>query len=133
MKAEPILTGTARGPVLRLDRPLSFWGGVDPATGALLYPDGAGTAVAGTVLMLPGTIGSSSSSAILLELLRNGLAPAALVLDRIDAILGLGILAAGEMGWPTIPLLILPAAEQRQFASGMLVEIDEAGSIQPIA
>jgi predicted aconitase with swiveling domain len=133
MRAEPVLAGTARGPILRLDRPLSFWGGVDPATGMLLDAGAAGTTIAATVLMLPGTIGSSSSSAILLELLRNGRAPAALVLDRIDAILGLGILAADEMGWPTIPLLILPAAEQRQFTSGMLVEIDEAGSIRPTA
>jgi predicted aconitase with swiveling domain len=133
MKAQPILTGTARGPILRLDRPLSFWGGVDPATGMLLDAGAADTTIAGTVLMLPGTIGSSSSSAILLELLRNGRAPVALVLDRIDAILGLGILAAGEMGWPTIPLLILRAAGQRRFASGMLVEIDDAGSIRLIA
>jgi uncharacterized protein len=133
MRAEPILTGPARGPILRLDRPLSFWGGVDPATGMLLDAGVAGTAITGTVLILPGTIGSSSSSAVLLELLRNGRAPAALVLGRIDAILGLGILVAGEMGWPTIPLLILPAAEQQRFASGILVEIDEAGSIRPIA
>ena len=82
--------------------------------------------------MLDQTIGSSSSSAILLELLRNGRAPVALVLDRIDAILGLGILAAGEMGWPTIPLLVLPAAAQAHFASGILVEIDETGWIGPI-
>jgi hypothetical protein len=39
-----------RGPVLRLDRPLSFWGGVDPATGRLLA---SGLSIAGTVLMLP--------------------------------------------------------------------------------
>jgi predicted aconitase with swiveling domain len=129
MKAQPILAGTASGPVLRLDRPLSFWGGVDPASGDLIAPPRR--SIAGTVLMLPDTIGSSSSSAVLLELLRNGRAPAALVLDRIDAILGLGILAAAEMGWPTIPLLVLASAAQRRFEQGALVEIAADGDIVP--
>ncbi|MEI9984147.1 MAG: DUF126 domain-containing protein [Aliidongia sp.] len=91
----------------------------------LLVPPHA--AIAGTVLMLPETIGSSSSSAVLLELLRNGKAPAALVLGRLDAILGLGILVAAEMGWPTIPLLLLPAEEQRRFVQGEVVEIAAEG------
>jgi predicted aconitase with swiveling domain len=127
MKATPILPGAAEGPVLRLDRPLSFWGGVDPAEGRLLAPPAA--SLAGTVLMLPETIGSSSSSAVLLELLRNGQAPAALVLGRPDAILGLGILVAAEMGWPTIPLLLLPVEEQRRFATGERVRIAADGSM----
>ena len=127
MKAAPILPGTAAGPVLRLDQPLSFWGGVDPAEGRLLAPPQA--SIAGTVLMLPETIGSSSSSAVLLELLRNGRAPAALVLGRPDAILGLGILVAAEMGWPTIPLLMLPPAEQRRFASDDKVQVAADGTI----
>lgn len=129
MKAAPILHGTAEGPVLRLDNPLSFWGGVDPAAGRLLAPPQA--SLAGTVLMLPETIGSSSSSAVLLELLRNGRAPVALVLGRPDAILGLGILVAAEMGWPTIPLLLMPAAEQRRFATGDRVRIEADGTIGP--
>ena len=127
LTAEPILPGTAEGPVLRLDHPLSFWGGVDPAAGRLLAAPGDG--IAGTVLMLSATIGSSSSSAVLLELLRNGRAPAALVLGRPDAILGLGILVAAEMGWPTIPLLLLPEAEQRRFATGVVVRIAPDGAI----
>lgn len=127
MKAAPILPGTAEGPVLRLDHPLSFWGGVDPAEGRLLAPPQA--SLFGTVLMLPETIGSSSSSAVLLELLRNGRAPVALVLGRPDAILGLGILVAAEMGWPTIPLLLMPVAQQKHFATGDRVRIAADGVI----
>jgi predicted aconitase with swiveling domain len=128
--ARPILAGRARGPVLRLDHPLSFWGGVDPASGTLLAPPQC--SIAGTVLMLPTAIGSSSSSAVLLELLRNGQAPAALILGQIDAILGLGILAAGEMGWKTIPLLVLDVVEQARFETGRWVEIDAVGRIDPM-
>ena len=60
-----------------------------------------GETIAGTVLFLPGTIGSSSASAVLLELVHNGHAPAALVLHEPDAILLLGLIVAREMGWRT--------------------------------
>jgi predicted aconitase with swiveling domain len=52
------------------------------------------------VLFLPGTIGSSSASAVLLELVHAGIAPAAIVLHEPDAILLLGLIVAREMGWP---------------------------------
>jgi predicted aconitase with swiveling domain len=131
MRAEPILPGRAEGTVLRLDGPLSFWGGVDPATGALTDPRSAhhGRLIGSTILMVPETRGSSSSSAVMLELLASGRAPAAIVMGRLDAILGLGILVAREMGWPTIPLLVLPAAAQAGFSDGERVAIDETGTI----
>jgi predicted aconitase with swiveling domain len=53
------------------------------------------------VLFLPGTIGSSSASAVLMELVHNGHAPTAIVLHEPDAILLLGLIVAREMGWPT--------------------------------
>ena len=57
------------------------------------------------------TIGSSSSSAIMLELLRNGVSPAGIVLGRPDAILMLGILVAEELGHPTVPVVQVDEAE----------------------
>lgn len=132
MRAEPILPGSARGPVIRLDGPLSFWGGVDPFTGALTDPRSPhhGARIGGAVLMVPETRGSSSSSAVMLELLAAGLAPAAIVMGRLDAILGLGILVAREMGWDTIPLLVLPAADQAGFSDGERVAIAKDGTIE---
>ena len=91
----------ALGTALVLTAPISFWGGVDPKTGRIAdvrHPQ-HGRNIAGTVLFLPGTIGSSSASAVLLELVHAGLAPAALVLHEPDAILLLGLLVAREMGW----------------------------------
>jgi predicted aconitase/predicted aconitase with swiveling domain len=89
------------GKALILTAPISFWGGVDAKTGRIVdvrHPQ-HGQSIAGTVLFLPGTIGSSSASAVLLELVRNGHAPAALVLHEPDAILLLGLIVAREMGW----------------------------------
>ena len=132
MRAEVILPGRAEGRVLCLAEPLSFWGGVDPASGTLTDPRSPhhGQAIGGTILMLPETRGSSSSSAVMLELLQRGLAPAALVLGRLDAILGLGILVAREMGWATIPLYLLPASGQAEFVDGERLAIDENGMIE---
>lgn len=91
-------SGTGEG--LVLSAPISFWGGVDPKSGRIAdvrHPQ-HGRSIAGTVLFLPGTIGSSSASAVLLELVSAGKAPAALVLHEPDAILLLGLVVAKEMG-----------------------------------
>lgn len=99
--------GSARGHLLVLRKPLSFWGGIDPLTGDICDPRHPrhGDAVRDRILVMEGTIGSSSSSAIMLELLRGGVAPAGIVIARPDAILVLGILVARELGYPTIPML----------------------------
>ncbi|HWK46665.1 MAG TPA: DUF126 domain-containing protein [Stellaceae bacterium] len=129
VQAHIVIPGTARGPVLRLDEPLSFWGGVDPARGIIIDAQSAqrGASVAGTILLLARPRGSSSSSAVMLELLAAGLQPAAVVLGRIDAILGLGIIVGRELGYGSIPLLVLPAASHAGFAQGAHVAIDEDG------
>ena len=99
--------GTGRGPLLVLERPLSFWGGVDPETGRISDPRHPqhGESLRGRILVMERGIGSSSSSAIMLELLRNDVAPAAIAVGSSDAILVLGILVAEELGYPGIPLI----------------------------
>ena len=53
--AVTLVPGAASGPVLKLDEPLSFWGGLDSATGRIidrLHPQ-HGASVAGRILMMP--------------------------------------------------------------------------------
>jgi len=101
-QAEILVVGRGgKGEALILTQPISFWGGVDPKSGRIAdvrHPQ-HGQCIAGRVLFLPGTIGSSSASAVLLELVHNGHAPAALVLHEPDAILLLGLIVAREMAW----------------------------------
>lgn len=120
-----LLPGTAEAPALKLPT-LSLWGGVDPFSGRLTDPalPHCGESVRGRVLMIAEPVGSSSSSAVLLELLQAGNAPAAIVLGRADAIVALGILVAREMGWATIPLAVMAPDEQAEIADGATLRVE---------
>jgi uncharacterized protein len=133
MKGRVLIEGCAQGPLLRLTAPLSFWGGVDPRNGRISDPRHPehDRSIAGTVLAIPVPRGSSSSSAIMLELIARGLAPAALLLGEADAILALGIVVAREMGHPSLPALELPVAEMMQLPEGML-HVQTDGSVEPV-
>jgi predicted aconitase with swiveling domain len=104
VQAEVLLPGPAvDAPALALTAPISFWGGVDPKTSEIADPrhPERGQIIAGTVLLVPETVGSSSAAAILLELVHGHRAPAAVVLHEPDAILLLGLIVAREMGYET--------------------------------
>ncbi|MEP7453210.1 DUF126 domain-containing protein [Phyllobacterium sp. SB3] len=114
MKAEILVEGQAtRAEALVLTAPISFWGGVNPKTGLIAdvrHPQ-HGVSITGKVLCLPGTIGSSSAAAVLLELVSANLAPAAIILHEPDAILLLGLIVAQEMGHATPMALRLDRGE----------------------
>src|SRR5579872_2010144 len=109
MTVQTLFAGAAIGEALLLQAPLSFWGGISPQTGAIIAPRHPqyGMVVSARVLVMPEPVGSSSSSAVLLELIRAQRAPAAIVLGRADAILVIGCLVAREMGWPAPPVLVM--------------------------
>ena len=124
----PVIAGAAEGIALVSREPLSFWGGVDPASGRITQPrhPDHGRSVAGTVLAMPGAIGSSSSSAVLLELLYRRCAPAALLMGEADAILALGVVVAREMGFGSIPVLECRLADA---TDGTVVSVSVDGTI----
>jgi predicted aconitase with swiveling domain len=131
------VAGQGAGPLLRLRAPISFWGGVDPVAGTVAdprHPD-HGRRIGGSVLWVPATVGSSSSSAILLELLRERTAPAAILLGRADAILALGAVVGRELGYAPIPILELAPDALEGVEEGTPVRVDGAGRVTfgPIA
>lgn len=108
LSASVAVAGVADGEVLVLDEPLSFWGGVDEETGVIIdthHPQ-HGASIAGTVLLMPGGRGSSSSSSVLAELVRAGAAPAAIVLERSDPILALGAMVAQALYGVAVPVVL---------------------------
>ena len=132
MQAKVLVPGpAASGTGLVLGAPISFWGGVDQKSGRIAdprHPDHPAN-VKGTVLVLPGMIGSSSSSYVMAELMMDGNAPAALILPEADAILALGVMVATEMGWGSIPVLLLPREQHAALETGMHVKILADGRI----
>ena len=139
LTARVLFPGSGQGRLLKLSEPLSFWGGVDPDTGEIVnvrHPQ-HGARIAGTVLAIPRLIGSSSSSAVLLELIRTGHAPAALILGAVDAVLIVGCLVGRELGYRCPPVLQLDPVGIDGLADGILrIEADadaEAGRIQQAA
>lgn len=132
----PLIEGVGEGPLLRLAAPISFWGGVDPQTARITdprHPD-YDVCLSDAVVWIPSTIGSSSSSSVLLELIRLGIAPAALLLGRADPILSLGAVVAREMEYGTLPVVELPAEDDGRspldpLASGTRLRVASDGQI----
>lgn len=130
-QAEALFKGSAAGTVLRLDAPISFWGGINPVTSEVTlarHPQ-IGERIEGKILVIPRLIGSSSSSAVLLELLYKQTAPKALILGARDAILPVGVLVARQMGWETVPLFVLP---DPPFQTGDRLHLIDGGKIESI-
>ena len=121
-----LVPGAASGPVLRLDEPLSFWGGLDSATGAIidrLHPQ-RGACVAGRVLMMPGGRGSSSGSATLAEALRLGAGPAAILMLERDAIVVVGAMVAAELYGLACPVALADGPDWEALASAVSLAIE---------
>ena len=134
VRGAPLIPGSASGPLLRLRAPISFWGGVDPVDGTVCdprHPD-FGQRLGGSVVWIPSTIGSSSSSSVLLELLRLGTAPAALLIGRRDPILPLGVVVAETMGYPSIPVVEVPGGIPAAVPDGAPVQVHETGVLHRI-
>ncbi|MBB1489990.1 MULTISPECIES: aconitase X [unclassified Paracoccus (in: a-proteobacteria)] len=107
MTARRILPGLVEGPVLAMAEGLSFWGGVDPQTARVIdaHHPAHGQALAGAVVMMPTSRGSCSGSGVMLDLMLNSRAPAALVFSEAEDILTLGALIGAEMFGRAVPVL----------------------------
>jgi len=130
-----IVSGDAEGLVLRSDRAISLWGGVDPATGEVIdrRHDRHGASIAGRVFVVPAEKGSSTGSAILLELIRAGVAPAAIVTRELAPILALGAIVAEELYGERVPVVRVGPDDWDALADGDRVRIRMDGSIERIA
>ena len=88
--------GKARGIALVSAAAIGFLGGVDPETGVVVEPGHplCGQSLAGRVLVFPTGKGSTVGSYTLYRLARHGLAPAAIINARSEAIVAVGAIIA---------------------------------------
>ena len=132
LTARPLVPGTASGIVLRSHVPLSLWGGVDPSDGTIIdrRHDRCGEAIAGRVLVLPAEKGSSTASAVLVELVRVGCGPAAIVASTLSPILALGAIVAELMYGVTVPVLRVSEEEVAALEDGLRASVEADGTIR---
>jgi predicted aconitase with swiveling domain len=129
LQAQVVQAGAVTGELLVASEPLSFWGGYDADTGEIIdrrHPL-AGQFGAGRVLAVPFTRGSSTTTAIMLEAIKAGTAPAAIVTTAPDAFFALASIVADEMYGTPVPLLVLEIKDFAQLQSGQWATIEQDG------
>jgi predicted aconitase with swiveling domain len=126
-----IVAGEAAGEALVTRDALSFWGGYDFHTGEIIdkHHPLAGVRAGGRILAVPFSKGSSTTTAVLLEAVRAGTAPAAIVTTGPDAFFALASIVADVMYGKSFPVLSLDAADFALLTTGERLRIDRAGVI----
>jgi predicted aconitase with swiveling domain len=132
LQGRAIIAGTAHGELLVSHEPLSFWGGYDQRTGEIIdrrHPL-AGQNAAGRILAIPFTRGSSTTTAVLLEAVRAGVAPAGLLTTDVESFLTLASIVADELYQRPIPIVALSADDFATLPHGAWAELGAQGCLK---
>ena len=131
MQGRALIAGEAQGLALVSAEPLSFWGGYDQRSGEIIdrrHPL-SGQIAAGRVLAIPFTRGSSTTTAVLLEAIRAGTAPVALLTNSVDRFLALAVIVADELYSKPIPVVALTPNDFATLQSGQRVHVHGDGRV----
>ena len=131
IRGQTLVPGEARGELLVADQPLSFWGGYDQESGEIIdrrHPL-SGEIAKGKVLALPGSRGSSTTTAVMLESVRAGSAPAALLVTQRELFFSLASVVADEMYGYIVPVVQLSAEEFKKLQSGWTALVHDDGRV----
>ncbi len=128
----PVVAGEAEGTALVSKEPLSFWGGLCPRTGDIIdrRHERSGAIVTGRVFVFPQGRGSSTSSATLLESIKTGVAPAAIINLKVDPILALGSIVADELYHRAMPVVVLPKEDFFSIKEDDYLTIEPDGTVK---
>ena len=126
-----LVAGAAEGAVLYASEPLSFWGGYDAETGEIIdrrHPL-AGQVGTGRVLAIPATRGSSTTTAVLLEAIRRGTAPAAFLTRGPDTFLALAAIVAAQLYDRAPPVIALSPEDFDALRRIPRARVEPAGTV----
>jgi cis-L-3-hydroxyproline dehydratase len=139
MMAAPIagralVAGEAEGEALVTHDALSFWGGYDFRTGEIIdkHHHLVGVCATGRILAVPFSKGSSTTTAVLLEAVRAGTAPAAILTTGPDAFFALASIVADVMYGKSFPVIALEAADFASLVTGERLTVDRSGVIRNV-
>ncbi len=92
VKGRGISRGIASGKALITSQPVSFLGDIDPISGRIIEKDNElfSEIVANRVLVFPNGKGSTVGSYVLYQLMKNGVAPCAMINVSSEAIVAVG-------------------------------------------
>jgi predicted aconitase with swiveling domain len=132
IQGQVLIGGSAQGEALFTNEPLSFWGGYNAQEGKIIdtHHELCGVSAAGKILVLPGARGSSTGSGILLEAIRLGNAPAAMILKQRDAILALGAIVGRELYSKILPLVMVSEQDFALLRKATQIRVNETGIIE---
>jgi len=128
---KPIIAGSARGQALVSQEALSFWGGYDWKTGEIIdrrHPL-SGSNARGKILAIPFTRGSSTTTAVLLESIRAGTSPNAIITTATDFFFALASVVADELYHTPIPLVAVSESDFARLRTGDQIALDELGKV----
>ena len=131
IQGKPFIPGSANGIALVSKEPLSFWGGYDWKTGEIIdrrHPL-SGSIAKGKILAIPFTRGSSTTTAVLIEAIRAGTAPSAIITTATDFFFALASVVADELYNTPIPLVAISESDFARLHTGDQIEIDNIGII----
>ncbi len=131
LRGRVIIPGEARGLALVSREPLSFWGGYDWKTGEVIDRRHilSGSIAKDKVLAVPCTRGSSTTTAVLLEAIRAGTAPAAIITTDTDFFFALASVVADELYTSPLPLVALGEKYFAQLRTDDEVIIHSSGEV----
>ena len=129
-----VVPGEAEGEALVTHDALSFWGGYDFRTGEIIdrHHPLAGVRAAGRILAVPFSRGSSTTTAVLLEAVRAGTAPAAIITTGADPFFALASIVADVMYGKSFPVVSLEPAEFASLKTGERLIVDRSGVIRNV-
>ena len=135
LRGRAIVAGEAVGEALVSGEALSFWGGYDFATGTIIdkHHPLVGMRAAGRVLAVPFTKGSSTTTAVLLEAVRAGTAPAAILTTGVDSFFALASIVADVMYGKAFPVVSLEPDDFARLRTGFRVVVERSGVVRAVA
>jgi uncharacterized protein len=94
LKGRIIYKGKTEGEALVTSQPISFYGGVDPATGIIIEKghELQGQSVKGKILVFPTGKGSTVGSYTLYRMKKNGTAPAGMINKECETVVAVGVI-----------------------------------------
>ena len=107
LKCHKVAGGKASGKALVTAHPVSFWGGIDPKTGSIIdkKSDAYRKSISGKIFVFPFSRGSSTSSAVFLEIARLKKAPLAMVNIETEPLLAVGAILSEKLYGMRIPIV----------------------------